>query len=51
LNGKNELSEEDLKKVAGGYITVTGFVLAAMAVGAMVGGGAAGAAAVEGKSW
>jgi lactobin A/cerein 7B family class IIb bacteriocin len=51
VDGKNELSEEDLKKVAGGYITVTGFVLAAMAVGAMVGGGAAGAAAVEGKSW
>jgi predicted ribosomally synthesized peptide with nif11-like leader len=52
LEEKNELSENDLKKVAGGCITVTGFVLlAGLAAGTLVAGGAAGAAAVEGKKW
>jgi predicted ribosomally synthesized peptide with nif11-like leader len=46
LNGKDELSEEDLKKVAGGLLTMT-----AVVVGFLVGGGAAGAAAANRPGW
>jgi predicted ribosomally synthesized peptide with nif11-like leader len=48
LEKKDELSEEDLQKVAGGFITAT---CAAMAVGAIALGGAAGSAAANAPGW
>jgi predicted ribosomally synthesized peptide with nif11-like leader len=51
LEGKNELSEDDLKKVAGGIITVTGVAALAAIAGGVVVGGSVGAAAVEGAKW
>jgi predicted ribosomally synthesized peptide with nif11-like leader len=50
LNGKNELSEEELKKVAGGLGTITLTLLVLGFIGAIA-GGAVGAGAVEGKKW
>jgi lactobin A/cerein 7B family class IIb bacteriocin len=41
LDGKNELSEEELKKVAGGAATTTGMVL--VALGGLAAGGSIGA--------
>jgi predicted ribosomally synthesized peptide with nif11-like leader len=49
LDGKNELSEEDLKKVAGGVGTAT--MAIALVVGGLVVGGSVGAVSIKGKSW
>jgi predicted ribosomally synthesized peptide with nif11-like leader len=46
IDVKNELSEEDLKKVAGGFLTSTAAILAAIAVGL----GSASAAAMGGAA-
>jgi predicted ribosomally synthesized peptide with nif11-like leader len=48
LAGKNELSEEELKKVAGGAATLTSVLLV---VGFLAAGGAAGAAASNQPKW
>jgi hypothetical protein len=52
LDGKSELSEEELKKVAGGLVTIS-MVLASAAVvtGFLVVGGAAGAIAGNAFGW
>jgi predicted ribosomally synthesized peptide with nif11-like leader len=51
LDGKNELSEEELKKVAGGFVTLTA-TLAAVSCAAVAGVAAAGsAAAVTKPGW
>jgi predicted ribosomally synthesized peptide with nif11-like leader len=47
LDEKNELSEEDLKKVAGGYATLTAFVI----VIGMVSGAAMGSIVAEARKW
>jgi predicted ribosomally synthesized peptide with nif11-like leader len=49
LEKKDELSEEDLKKVAGGFVAVTAGI--ALLVSAVVAGGAAGAAAGNRPGW
>jgi lactobin A/cerein 7B family class IIb bacteriocin len=51
IDGKDELSEEDLKKVAGGIVSTTMAIVGAMLTVGVVGGGAVGAASVKGKSW
>jgi predicted ribosomally synthesized peptide with nif11-like leader len=48
IDGKDELSEEDLKKVAGGIITITAFAMIAT-IGAVTGAGVA--AAVSKPGW
>jgi predicted ribosomally synthesized peptide with nif11-like leader len=48
LDGKNELSEEELKKVAGGFLSTT---LAAAVVGFLAAGLAGGAAAGNKPGW
>jgi hypothetical protein len=47
LNGKNELSEEELKKVAGGSLSLT----AACLVGFLLAGGAVGITATNQPRW
>jgi predicted ribosomally synthesized peptide with nif11-like leader len=49
LDGKDELSEEELKKVAGGIGSVT--ILLVVAGAGIVLGGIVGGAAVKGKNW
>jgi predicted ribosomally synthesized peptide with nif11-like leader len=49
LDKKDELSEEDLKKVAGGLVTTTAAV--GVLVGFLAVGGAAGAAAANQPGW
>jgi predicted ribosomally synthesized peptide with nif11-like leader len=41
LEKKDELSEEDLKKVAGGFLSTTGLVLVGLGVAATAGAGSA----------
>jgi predicted ribosomally synthesized peptide with nif11-like leader len=50
LDGKKELSEEDLKKVAGGIFTTTAVAIG-MIVASAAGGAAVGSAAAQGKYW
>jgi predicted ribosomally synthesized peptide with nif11-like leader len=54
VDGKNELSEEDLKKVAGGFFTTTA-IAAVLAIAGIVTAGAAGAVvggvAVSARKW
>jgi predicted ribosomally synthesized peptide with nif11-like leader len=54
IDKKDELSEEDLKKVAGGFFTAsltTALVLAAVVGGGAAAGGAVGAAAANRPGW
>jgi predicted ribosomally synthesized peptide with nif11-like leader len=50
---KDELSEEELKKVAGGFLTLSAAALAVLSgiAVATLGGAAVGAASVSGKKW
>jgi predicted ribosomally synthesized peptide with nif11-like leader len=48
LDGKNEISEEDLKKVAGGFATTTGALVGGMAI--LLGTAAIGAA-IKAPKW
>jgi predicted ribosomally synthesized peptide with nif11-like leader len=51
LEGTNELSEEDLKKVAGGIGTATILLVAAVIAGCSILGAAGGAVAIRKDNW